>query len=80
MQCHKLGAKIIKIVQHVQAAAKGFAGLVPAWAQQKICYSLLENLQEIFDQGSDLLADAIKFESNNTILALKLYIESLIIL
>lgn len=37
------------------------------------------NLQEIFDQGSDLLADAIKFESNNTILALKLYNESLII-
>lgn len=37
------------------------------------------NLQEIFDQGSDLLADAIKFESNNKVRALKLYNESLII-
>ena len=37
------------------------------------------NLQEIFDQGSDLLADAIKFESNNKVRALKLYNESLVI-
>ena len=58
MQCHKLWAKIIKIVQHVQAAAKGFAGLVPAWAQQKICYSLLENLQEIFECETTLPGNA----------------------
>ncbi len=35
------------------------------------------NLQEVFDQGSDLLANAIKFESNNKVQAIKFYNDSL---